>query len=397
MKNSIKNVVFAIFLMLLPFMATACVSNGGDEPSSCGAQVEIRAEPNDPEMGEVTGGGVYWRGAHAMLTAVPKDGYLFVKWSDGYSNEQRVEPAYESKTFTAIFEPIPPPTGISYVVIDKSFIWGEENCLDPERYATVHYDNGTLESVKIGDLEISGISTAEVGTFKMSIKYGGFECTEMYSVSYASMESELVTEDYYLLDEEFSVTGFVTVYGEGGLSKRLSPTDPELKIEGFDSTCITYDEEKKEIGSRSVTVKVDRCPGAVSYSYSVWYTEAGAVFTGHMDLGEYRVEASSFFIDPSGSFTMDLVMMKKSSIGWLTEDIYKNGDGVKYFWKQNESDPEKIELYTKKNYISKEVNIGYFNSKSGFLTLDASIFDGTFINIVFDSTPRIGMLPVEAE
>ena len=43
----------------------------------------------NPEEGTVSGGGVYQAGATATLTATPKDGYEFVRWSDGNTANPR--------------------------------------------------------------------------------------------------------------------------------------------------------------------------------------------------------------------------------------------------------------------------------------------------------------------
>lgn len=53
----------------------------------------INATANDGEMGSVTGGGDYYEGSTATLTATANGGYVFVDWSDGNTEETR--------TFTA--------------------------------------------------------------------------------------------------------------------------------------------------------------------------------------------------------------------------------------------------------------------------------------------------------
>lgn len=55
--------------------------------------------------GTVTGGGTYEHGKTATLTATPKTGYKFVKWSDGNTSATRTVSVTGNATYTAIFEP----------------------------------------------------------------------------------------------------------------------------------------------------------------------------------------------------------------------------------------------------------------------------------------------------
>ena len=63
---------------------------------------------NDEQMGTVTGGGEYASGTHVNLTAEPKSGYVFVKWSDGDTNASRTYvTTSEAVTLTAEFKADP--------------------------------------------------------------------------------------------------------------------------------------------------------------------------------------------------------------------------------------------------------------------------------------------------
>ena len=57
----------------------------------------------NPEEGTVSGGGVYQAGATATLTATPKDGYEFVRWSDGNTANPRTLTVTADLTLTAEF------------------------------------------------------------------------------------------------------------------------------------------------------------------------------------------------------------------------------------------------------------------------------------------------------
>ena len=67
-------------------------------------RVTVRA--NNPMMGSVTGGGIYPYHSSATLTAVPADGYRFVRWSD--NNTEPVHNIYVASdtTLIAYFSPI---------------------------------------------------------------------------------------------------------------------------------------------------------------------------------------------------------------------------------------------------------------------------------------------------
>ena len=63
---------------------------------------------NDEQMGTVTGGGEYATGTQVNLTAEPKSGYVFVKWSDGDTNASRTyTTTAEAVTLTAEFKADP--------------------------------------------------------------------------------------------------------------------------------------------------------------------------------------------------------------------------------------------------------------------------------------------------
>ena len=70
----------------------------------------ITATSANTTMGSVTGGGTYEEGKTVTLTATPKSGYRFVKWSDGTTANPYTFKATKNVTLTATFEKIPPTT-----------------------------------------------------------------------------------------------------------------------------------------------------------------------------------------------------------------------------------------------------------------------------------------------
>ena len=65
---------------------------------------KLTAIANNAEWGVVEGGDYYDNGDEATLTATPNDGYRFVKWSDGNTENPRTVVVTQDSTFTAIFE-----------------------------------------------------------------------------------------------------------------------------------------------------------------------------------------------------------------------------------------------------------------------------------------------------
>ena len=106
------------------------------------ALVTLTVVSQDPEMGTVTGGGMFAEGTQVELTAVPNDGYIFVRWSDGNTDNPRTVTA-ENKTYTAEFEKSSSGQG-----------GGEEETpyytlkveIEPAGYGVVLFDNKKLKN-----------------------------------------------------------------------------------------------------------------------------------------------------------------------------------------------------------------------------------------------------------
>ena len=64
----------------------------------------IETIPQDPIMGEAFGGGNYKFGTQIEISAVPKYGYKFTKWSDGNVDNPRTVTVVGAKTYVAVFE-----------------------------------------------------------------------------------------------------------------------------------------------------------------------------------------------------------------------------------------------------------------------------------------------------
>ena len=77
----------------------------------------ITATSANTTMGSVTGGGTYEEGKTVTLTATPKSGYKFVKWSDGTTKSPYTFTATKNVTLTANFMPL--TDGVSVTTTDN--------------------------------------------------------------------------------------------------------------------------------------------------------------------------------------------------------------------------------------------------------------------------------------
>ena len=64
----------------------------------------VTAVSADETMGTVTGGGTYYEGETATLTATANEGFAFVSWADGNTDNPRTVTVTEDITYTAYFE-----------------------------------------------------------------------------------------------------------------------------------------------------------------------------------------------------------------------------------------------------------------------------------------------------
>ena len=68
-------------------------------------QITISTSVNNNSMGSVTGAGTYNKGESVTLTAVPSEGYKFLSWGDGITDNPRTVIAEEDQViYSAIFQ-----------------------------------------------------------------------------------------------------------------------------------------------------------------------------------------------------------------------------------------------------------------------------------------------------
>ena len=66
-------------------------------------KITITTSVNNPDYGNVSGGGEHSKGTQLTITAIPNEGYHFVKWSDGETNATRTIIVTTDITLTAEF------------------------------------------------------------------------------------------------------------------------------------------------------------------------------------------------------------------------------------------------------------------------------------------------------
>ena len=78
-----------------------------DEPTDSGnvEQITINTSVNNDSMGSITGAGTYNKGESVTLTAVASEGYKFLSWGDGVTDNPRTVIAEEDQViYSAIFQ-----------------------------------------------------------------------------------------------------------------------------------------------------------------------------------------------------------------------------------------------------------------------------------------------------
>ena len=69
-------------------------------------QYIITVTSDDPSLGNATGGGIYYAGDYATLSAIPNEHYIFSSWSDGVTANPYYLTVIENASYTAYFEPM---------------------------------------------------------------------------------------------------------------------------------------------------------------------------------------------------------------------------------------------------------------------------------------------------
>ncbi len=106
-------------------------------------EFNITALPNDAAYGSVSGGGTYFLGETATLSAMPRNLHAFTGWTDGDTNNPRLVTVQGADTYTANFAPavLEPVHDTTYITLTDTVILTEYDTVDNYIFDTVtEYD-----------------------------------------------------------------------------------------------------------------------------------------------------------------------------------------------------------------------------------------------------------------
>lgn len=115
----------------------------------------ITATVDDPAHGSATGGGLYYYGDVATLTAIPNTGYSFTKWNDSVTANPRNLFVTGDTTIVAMFQPTEDTGGIINIQIAE-FHPQLSICPNPANDAITVSVTGISGAVRIAVLDLSG-------------------------------------------------------------------------------------------------------------------------------------------------------------------------------------------------------------------------------------------------
>ena len=131
----------------------------------------ITAQASDAAMGSVTGGGIYPEGNTHLLTAIANEGYRFVRWSDGVTDNPRTITVTADATYTAVFEILRFTISVTSADSDKgnvegggTFDYGTEITLTAtaiKGYRFVRWNDGTTDNPRTVVVRQDSAFTAE--------------------------------------------------------------------------------------------------------------------------------------------------------------------------------------------------------------------------------------------
>lgn len=118
MKNIFK--VMSLMLAASTLMLTSCdPTENPVDPINPVTKYTISVSANDPAMGTVSGAGEYEENTTATLTATPNEGYKFVNWDDGNTQNPRLVTVTANASYIANFEAL---AGVNVTFGDNT--WG---------------------------------------------------------------------------------------------------------------------------------------------------------------------------------------------------------------------------------------------------------------------------------
>lgn len=126
-------------------------------------QYTVTAIPNDPEMGNITGGGIIAHGNSRTLTATANSGYYFDHWSDNVTDNPRTLTVTRDTTITAYFVALPVDTFYVHdttiiidTVVSRYYIF-DTTIVNNYQYDTSIYNHFQFDTTLVFDTIIINI------------------------------------------------------------------------------------------------------------------------------------------------------------------------------------------------------------------------------------------------
>lgn len=152
---------------------------------ACG-DLTVTATANDDSMGTVTGAGMFEEGETCTLTATPNAGYIFVKWSDGNTENPRTFTVTEDVTLVAEFA-VKEGAAVGFkaqtweAAIANSYIWPADGEVGTHAAAT----NNSSYPQADAFFKASSTGTLTDAINETSVEYAGVvDYVEYYESSY---------------------------------------------------------------------------------------------------------------------------------------------------------------------------------------------------------------------
>ena len=163
----------------------------------------ITTAVNDDTMGFVTEGGEYAYGTEITLTATANEGYRFVQWSDGNTDNPRIVTVTENKTYTAEFEV---ETFTITTASEMPSMGGVEVILNAkpiEGFEFVEWTDGNTDNPRIltltENIEVYARFQIAQGGNPVDLETSKISSANIYTTN-GTLHIEGATENYHILD-----------------------------------------------------------------------------------------------------------------------------------------------------------------------------------------------------
>jgi len=182
---------------------------GGLIFTSCTKNYTITVNANNDAWGTVTGGGTYADQATATLTATPNNGYVFVQWQDGNTDNPRTITVTENATYVATFAEV--AAGVNVTFNGSNWDASDIQSAWYESYGVWDvYSSQTSGSFPIADVATAVTSGSASGTVDEngSLDNDSFNWIEYYNETSLQDQNGTAYGDYWAKTATVSVTSF---------------------------------------------------------------------------------------------------------------------------------------------------------------------------------------------